>query len=580
MNRFRHIFVALGAAMVPLMVTAALPAEGAAPAPVQGRAVTDEDRLALAGCGALLAQIRQAGNAEESKAMAAQLIQMTDPLTKSAPDEAAVWMYRGAAALITDNDDQGLEAGANLRRLHAIQSPDPIMTGILGSMSLKHWVVDSAILFNDPKWWLKNAIGMLKEFQVPDSDSPLAARDDDSEFRVAQLYTMLLAAGDEAGFLRMMDMLHPKGVIRDGDQIEFYAKLAEIQVHNGKVDAARETLAKARPSVGKAFAAAHPGTGGITGGFFESADAATPDDGVHFDGDAEYVLGQFVQAEVKIGDIEGARETARQVADPSSRSSVYLQLVQEQAARGDFSGAQESESLITGLMDRQLALASIVEARMKRREYSGLQSLLTQITDHTLGPDVRTETANSYLAAGDFKSADELLAGIEDPDLRVEVLCKKAIAQKQYNDDAGYKASIAAAQELGKSSGGSDSISLAIAMAQAAAGDAEGALMSAKGCSASASKAQVICRLAEERYVSGDAPGGDSYIKRARLFADTLGGKEKPAVMRVIAMSMARCGLNGQIRSWFSETTSRDCRFEILLGTISGLESKKEEGSK
>ena len=222
-------------------------------------------------------------------------------------------------------------------------------------------------------------------------------------------------------------------------------------------------------------------------------------------------------AQAAAGDIEGACTTARRIEDSGLRhirTEAYCAIAEAQAAAGDIEGALASAQFIEDADRRDRALHAIAGAQAAAGDIEGACTTARRIKDATY---IRAEAyyaiAGAQAAAGDIEGACATARRIEDATyIHAQAYCAIAGAQAVAGDIEGACATARRIEDLSPTdellyyqtrreirddlTAWRDRALHAIAGAQAAAGDIEGACTTARSIMDPYICVQALCALA------------------------------------------------------------------------------------
>ena len=237
-----------------------------------------------------------------------------------------------------------------------------------------------------------------------------------------------------------------------------------------------------------------------------------------------WALCTIAEAQAAVGDIEGVRASARSIEDGDWRAQALCTIAKAQAAAGDTDGALTSaRSIEDAVYLRAQALIAIAGAQAAAGDIEGALATIS-IEDGGWHAQALCAIAGAQAAAGDIEGALASARSIEDAVyVRAQALIAIAGAQAAAGDIEGALASARSIEDADRCA----QALIAIAGAQAAAGDIEGALASARSIedleptdlerhyqsaneiedARAAWRDEALCAIAEAQAAAGDIEG-------------------------------------------------------------------------
>ena len=213
----------------------------------------------------------------------------------------------------------------------------------------------------------------------------------------------------------------------------------------------------------------------------------------NFDFDRDGVLRDIVATQTILGDISGAKQTARQIEDGDSRDDALLNIAVAQAKTGDITTARQTVRDIGNAEHRNWALFNIVEVQAQSGDISGARQIAQQFDDFYFHVRSSLSIAAARRKAGDindskriFDNALQTARKIDDIFFRSGALRHIAIAQADAGNISGAKNTFDYALQTARHIDDGDrfffgrpsnraSMLRSIAVARAESGDADGA---------------------------------------------------------------------------------------------------------
>ena len=387
--------------------------------------------------------------------------------------------------------------------------------------------------------------------------------------------------------------------------------IAEAQAAVGDIEGVRASArsiedgdwrAQALCTIAKAQAAAGDTDGALTS-------ARSIEDAVYLRAQA---LIAIAGAQAAAGDIEGALATIG-IEDGGWHAQALCAIAGAQATAGDIEGALASaRSIEDAVYVRAQALCAIAGAQATAGDIEGALASARSIEDAVY---VRAQAliaiAGAQAAAGDIEGALASARSIEDADRCAQALIAIAGAQAAAGDIEGALASARSIEDLEPTdlerhyqsaneiedarAAWRDEALCAIAEAQAAAGDIEGALASARSIEESVYvRAQALIAIAGAQAAAGDIEGAlasarsiedleptelERHYQSAHEIKDAL-ATQRAEALRTIAEAQAAAGdIEGALASARSIEESVYSRAEVLIAIAKAQMTPRGPGS-
>ena len=159
-------------------------------------------------------------------------------------------------------------------------------------------------------------------------------------------------------------------------------------------------------------------------------------------------LATIAAVQTEMGDIDGALNTAARIENTLRRNEVLTNVATVQAKAGEIEGALRTAHRIFGTYDRNRSLAAIVAERTKAMDIAGAVFAARQVNDAFHRGEALSDIASVQADAGDIPGAFQTVEKIDYRFWRYRSLATVAIAQGNLGDEAGANATFAAAKKV------------------------------------------------------------------------------------------------------------------------------------
>jgi len=428
-----------------------------------------------------------------------------------------------------------------------------------------HWCAQTAVA--------QSTIGDIEGAQVT------AARitgENDREAAYAGIALAQAKAGDSKGANRSIELGRPAWKLRDWRFIAYdHVHIADAQVQGGHMAEARQSLAKALVAASQigneggdvyAFiAAAQLRAGDIAGAKATAAQISwKPAKDSSYRG--------IATAQARAGNLAEAKATLAQVSGPRCRADAYQELAKAQSQAGDAAGAHQSRqeainaaSQIDEPSFKKDAFCKIARAQMNARDAAGARQTLRhakaaapQINNKDDRSNAYCEIAKLQAEAGDMTEATATVAQITNEFQKAEARNSIAAAQVKIGDVAAARATAAQSS--------SDEFKAwaysTIAAAQAEAGDVAGALATAAQVAHAGAKVSAYRKIAEQQVKGGDIAGVRKSLAEARTVVSQINDEYKrSAEYRGIAEEQAATGDAAEAKATAAQIRDKETKF-------------------
>ena len=253
-------------------------------------------------------------------------------------------------------------------------------------------------------------------------------------------------------------------------------------------------------------------------------------------------LREIAEAQLKMGDIGGALDTARSIAEVGSRLTTFHKIAEAQAKAGDRRGA--ARSITEALSTEARAKASeVAKARAKASEVAAARSLAA---GDEIGASVHRHDAEIQTIMADIDDSHRAITSqIGDAISSIalsSIVALQARLQAESGDIAGARSTV---RSIASESSRAEAFRK-IALAQAESGDIAGARSTARSMAIDWWRAGAFSDIAVAQAKAGDRRGAARSIAEAlsTVRADSETGiiGSRAAAFREIAVAQAKVG--------------------------------------